>query len=137
MDSPAEEQPLRILVVDDSVMCRKMVSRLLREEGRLDEAIDGHDAVRQVLAAEGARDPYHVLVMDSAMPNQSGPAATEELRAAGYAGVILGLTGNALPEDIEAFVSRGANAVMLKPLDVGVLLKYVADARRRFYPKPT
>ena len=37
-------------------------------------------------------------------------------------GRIVGLTGNALPEDIELFQSNGANHVFIKPLNQDSLL---------------
>jgi len=33
-----------------------------------------------------------------------------------YSGVIIGVTGNALPEDIAKFIAKGANTVLTKPL---------------------
>jgi CheY-like chemotaxis protein len=43
---------------------------------------------------------------------------------------ILGITGNALPEDIDFFVSSGANQVITKPLSKAKLL----DALHHFLP---
>ena len=37
-------------------------------------------------------------------------------------GRIVGLTGNALPEDIEIFMKNGANLVLTKPIDKSLLL---------------
>jgi CheY-like chemotaxis protein len=48
----------------------------------------------------------------------------------GYQGVIIGLTGNALPADVQTFLDKGANVVLLKPLDIGVLKRHVDEARR-------
>jgi signal transduction histidine kinase len=56
----AASRPLRILIVDDSVLCRKMVSRLLKEEGCLDEAADGVEALRSVLRSMQDEAPYHM-----------------------------------------------------------------------------
>jgi CheY-like chemotaxis protein len=123
-------EDLKILVVDDSLLCRKMVSRVLKDEGQLDEAVDGREATTLVLRSMAALEPYHLIVMDSAMPHTSGPVATEELRMQGYQGVIIGLTGNALPADVQTFLDKGANVVLLKPLDIGVLKRHVDEARR-------
>jgi ABC-type sugar transport system substrate-binding protein len=43
------------------------------------------------------------------------------------------VTGNALPADVDSFIARGADAVLLKPLDVDVLKRYISDTRRRVY----
>lgn len=57
----------------------------------------------------------------------SGPEATKTLRAHGYKGVILGVTGNALADDIQHFMSCGADMVLSKPVDPEVLLKAIED----------
>ena len=124
-------QPLKILVVDDSLLCRKMVVRVLKDEGLLHEAVDGKDAISLVLRSMQELAPYHIVLMDSAMPHTTGPAATEELRRRGYKGVIIGLTGNALPADVETFLCKGADAVLLKPLDIQVLHRHIEETRRR------
>ena len=51
-----------------------------------------------------------------------GYEATRELRRAGYTGVIIGVTGNALASDVAAFVKQGVDAVVIKPVDVTKLL---------------
>ena len=44
--------------------------------------------------------------------------------------MLLGITGNALPDDIEYFISCGANHVITKPLTKAKLM----DALHRFLP---
>jgi hypothetical protein len=39
-----------------------------------------------------------------------------------YLGRIIGLTGNALPEDVEIFMKNGVNKVFIKPLNKDMLL---------------
>ena len=52
------------------------------------------------------------------MPRMRGPDATRKIRKLGYRGVIIGVTGNMLDEDIKEFIDCGADAVMPKPFDV-------------------
>jgi len=40
-----------------------------------------------------------------------------------YLGRIIGLTGNALPEDVAFFQSNGANSVYIKPLNKDLFLE--------------
>ena len=68
------------------------------------------------LAAQGRC--VDVILMDSVMPNKDGPTATRELRELGYVGIIIGVTGNALPEDVAYFKSQGVNEVLPKPMDM-------------------
>ena len=67
-----------------------------------------------------------VILMDFVMPNMSGPAATEKIRSEGYEGLIVGVTGNALSEDIDFFIKSGADAVLTKPIDIAQLQEMVA-----------
>ena len=48
----------------------------------------------------------------------NGTEAVLKLRDLGYNGIILGVTGNALPEDVQEFENKGADLVIVKPLDV-------------------
>jgi len=52
-----------------------------------------------------------------------GPQAAEMMRNdLHFQGVILGITGNALPADIAQFLQHGANEVLTKPLTRAKLL---------------
>ena len=62
---------------------------------------------------------YDIIVMDNLMPLMNGQDACAQMRSLGFNGLILGLTGNALPEDVAAYLARGANTVLItKPLVV-------------------
>jgi CheY-like chemotaxis protein len=54
------------------------------------------------------------------MPFMRGPDAASILRKRGFCGIICGVTGNVLKEDLERFLSSGANFVLPKPLDLKV-----------------
>jgi len=44
--------------------------------------------------------------------------ATRRLRAMGFGNLIIGITGNAMEDDVAAFVAAGADSVILKPVSV-------------------
>ena len=48
-----------------------------------------------------------------------------ELRSLGHKGLVLGVTGNVLPSDVEHFMAHGANRVIPKPLKADMLKKIV------------
>ena len=107
---------LRILIVDDSAMNRKMLRRCFTREGYVvTEPEDGEVAVR--LLSDDIR-AFDVVSLDNLMPRMSGPEAAKEMRRMGFRGKIVGVTGNALKEDIDAFISHGVDAVLPKPIDV-------------------
>ena len=64
---------------------------------------------------------YDVILMDYQMPNMDGPTAISMIRALGYTGVILGLTGNVLAIDQDSMVNAGADGVLIKPLEISIL----------------
>lgn len=51
------------------------------------------------------------------MPVMDGTTAAREIRRLGYNGTILGVTGNAVAEDVRNFELAGADIVIIKPLD--------------------
>jgi len=113
---------LRVLVVDDAALNRKMLRNLLRTRCDLiHEAGDGVEAVERVAEALLYRRAYHVVLMDNLMPNKCGPAAAAEMRAMGYKGMIVGVTGCASPHEVQLFQSHGADCVLQKPLQVDVV----------------
>jgi len=62
--------------------------------------------------------PFDVILMDSVMPNMDGPTAANHIRALGYAGIMVAVTGNTLPEDVSHFKSQGVDEVLFKPLNI-------------------
>jgi CheY-like chemotaxis protein len=115
-------KPLNILIVDDSSSTRKMLSRYLRMSKvclNPEEAYDGINAVEKV--KEKDIDFYDVILMDYIMPNLEGPPATEQIRALGYQGLVIGLTGQVQPEELHLFFTCGANEVFAKPVNIAKL----------------
>jgi CheY-like chemotaxis protein len=114
---------LHILIVDDVMSCRKMLCRFLSTENvTTEEAKNGHDAIMKVNESIARGHPFDSIFMDSSMPVMSGPVAVSHLRANGFSGKIYGVTGNALPEDVDDFLMRGVDAVKIKPVTKHVLL---------------
>jgi CheY-like chemotaxis protein len=82
----------------------------------ISEAEDGLDAVNQVRLSMNQNLPFDAILMDYMMPNMNGGEAAKEMRKLGYKGLIIGITGNALPEDRLKYKNEGADEVLLKPL---------------------
>jgi CheY-like chemotaxis protein len=85
---------LRILIVDDVKLCRKMLMRLLqREDCICVEAADGEEAILKIDESRDRGMPIHGVFMDALMPGMGGPAAVKLLREGGFRIPIYGLTG--------------------------------------------
>ena len=67
-----------------------------------------------------------VILIDYMMTNLNGPEAVKKMREEmGFAGMVVGVTGNALPDDLAYFKAHGANCVITKPLTNAKLMKAV------------
>ena len=111
----------RVLIVDDTFMNRKMLRRVLGSRFEyFDEAENGQVAVEMVKErmADNSQSKYDVITMDYQMPVMDGVTATRLIRELSFDGIIIAVTGNGLEDDILTFKSSGANAVLMKPLDV-------------------
>lgn len=107
------------LVVDDSTMTRKMLVKSI--SNYFDIILQGSDGVEAVNIIKSQFELGtipNVVFLDSIMPNMSGIDACREIRALGYTGVIIAVTGNVLPSDIEEFLSAGADKLVPKPFKI-------------------
>ena len=117
VNDPSATLLYHVLVVDDSLMNRKMLASLLKSVGHTcDQAVDGLKAIEAVRAKLDAGLRYDAILMDFVMPNMEGPTATAEIRAMGVDWPIFGLTGNGMESDIQTFLKAGANDVFVKPM---------------------
>jgi CheY-like chemotaxis protein len=119
------DAPLHVLVVDDAISNRKLVCRLLQSKGFIcHQADNGQECVNMMLAG-GHHHSFDLILMDYEMPIMNGPSAARKLREMKSEILIIGLTGNVLPEDKEYFLEHGANAVLTKPVDLNELLECI------------
>eukprot|EP00607_Mallomonas_marina_P007586 CAMPEP_0182418402 /NCGR_PEP_ID=MMETSP1167-20130531/2846_1 /TAXON_ID=2988 /ORGANISM="Mallomonas Sp, Strain CCMP3275" /LENGTH=613 /DNA_ID=CAMNT_0024592597 /DNA_START=164 /DNA_END=2005 /DNA_ORIENTATION=- len=128
---------LHALMVDDSAMARKMLRRVVAEKfATIKEAEDGEVAVSMVIQAMAREAPLDIIFMDYQMPKMDGPTATKAIRGLGFTGLILGVTGNALPEDIANFIAHGADQVLTKPFDIEVLESIFLNVKAKTARRP-
>ncbi|MGB0722398.1 MAG: response regulator [Gammaproteobacteria bacterium] len=105
---------MRVLIVDDSGVTRKMVARALRQAGlELDvvhEAGDGLEGL-EVLG----RETVDLVISDWNMPNMDGPGFVRALRKSSQVPVVM-VTTEASAAKIEETRAMGANGHIAKPL---------------------
>jgi two-component system chemotaxis response regulator CheY len=115
---------MRILIAEDDLTCRLLLSELLSGHGRCDAVVDGVEAVEAVRQALESDKPYDLICLDIGMPNLDGHGALKKIRA--------------LEEKVERFVgARGARIVMVTsattPQDVVAAFREQCDG---YLPKP-
>ena len=115
--------PWRFLIVDDHPVNRLLARQVLQNawpQSQIVEVSDGQQAVDTL-----CQQPFDLVLMDMVMPVMDGIVATRTIRAQGSAAVrdvlILGLTANVNPVDLDAFRQEGLDDVMLKPFEPDLL----------------
>ena len=112
--SPEESIPDSILVVDDERDIRNLVSEFLSERGyRVRTAPDGAGALAMV-----REELPQFIIADMYMPGMTGLELVRTLRAHGYEGGVLGLTGSREEALLQGLLDLGAVDVMGKPVDL-------------------
>jgi two-component system chemotaxis response regulator CheY len=119
----AEDQPKRVLVIDDASLVRLYYRSALEGAGFfVGEALNGIEALEHLLAA-----PYDLLVVDVNMPQMDGLTFLKALRGKSLpmaAIPALVTTTETDPLRVAAARSAGANFYIVKPLSQETLVQY-------------
>lgn len=146
---------MSVLVVDDDLVTRKLMQRMLVRLGCVVETAENGQAALVALgaiatpASDGSSlgpilerpdtrsdERFDVIFLDNQMPLLSGINAVAKLREWGRADFVVGVTGNALLEDQEEYIAAGVDHVLTKPVNEHALRRMLvlADARRKSKP---
>lgn len=117
---------VRILVVDDNDINRQVAAAALEREGATIVLADGGKAALSALAGDGGA--FDAVLMDLHMPEVDGLTATRSIRAdPRHAQLpIIGLTANAMREDLDACRAAGMADVVVKPFELETLYGAIA-----------
>jgi len=119
-DPAAGSKDLRILLVDDNAINRKVGSKILKRMGYAPTIVSsGAEAIR---ACEDAR--FDLVLMDIEMPEMDGITAANRIRellSAEDVPFIAALTANAISSEREAYLRAGMDGYLSKPIDIEAL----------------
>ncbi len=124
--------PAKILVVDDDVRLRDLLTRYLHEQGFQVTALpDARDLDRKL-----QRDPPHLVVLDLMLPGEDGLSICRRLRGAGETVPIIMLTAKG--EDVDRIVGleMGADDYLPKPFNPRELVARISAVLRRHAAHP-
>jgi DNA-binding response OmpR family regulator len=117
----------RILVVDDDVRLRDLLTRYLAEQGFEVRAIpDARDLDKRL-----QRDPPHLLVLDLMLPGEDGLAVCRRLRGSGENVPIIMLTAKGEEVDRIVGLEMGADDYLPKPFNPRELVARIHAVLRR------
>ena len=117
----AAQYPLKLLVVDDNAVNRKVAEAILTRFGyRIELAEDGQQAADRVVRTRAAGEPFDIVFMDVQMPVLDGLEATRIIKSAHGASspVIIAMTAAASIEDRTRCFQAGMDDYASKPINV-------------------
>jgi diguanylate cyclase (GGDEF)-like protein len=127
-NTAAEQEPLRILVVEDVAVQRRMLARVLSNMGhRVETAENGGEALVRILPGE-----FDVLITDWEMTPMNGPTLCQAVRGANldrYMFIIM-LTSHDSLNDLVAGIRSGADVYLRKPANSLELQAHLMAGRR-------
>jgi signal transduction histidine kinase/CheY-like chemotaxis protein len=121
---------VRILVVDDNAINRKVAEGLLHRYGiTVDSVPGGQEAVAKIMGKE-----YDIVFMDHMMPGMDGLDTTRAIREMGSPYdklTIIALTANAVSGVQEQFLEAGMNDFLSKP----IIIKELQNILKKHLPE--
>jgi len=106
---------LKVLVVDDNDINLRLAEIILKKNNfDVTTICSGEDSIELV-----KHNNYDLIFMDLHMPGLDGYEATKQIRLhnnSGHRPVIIALTANAMPQEIDKIESCGMDDVLIKPI---------------------
>jgi CheY-like chemotaxis protein len=128
---PKATRNLRVLLVEDNAVNRKLVSCLLRNWGHT--VVVAHNGLEALAAAQNSSlSEFDLILMDMQMPEMDGIETTAAIRE--YEGLtgghvpIIAVTAHAMSGDRERCLDAGMDGYLSKPIQIQEL----HDLMRRF-----
>src|SRR5499427_2177727 len=117
----------KILVIDDDVRLRDLLSRYLTEQGfQVTVLPDARDLDKKL-----QRDPPHLIVLDLMLPGEDGLAVCRRIRGAGETVPIIMLTAKGEEVDRIVGLEMGADDYLPKPFNPRELVARIHAVLRR------
>ncbi|MGA8258366.1 MAG: response regulator transcription factor [Nocardioides sp.] len=135
VDGAGQEEPIRVLVVDDQELFRRGLTMLLAVEPGLEVVGEAGDGVEGAALAESAAPD--VVLLDVRMPKKSGIEACLSIKEAVPSAKIIMLTVSDEEADLYEAVKSGASGYLLKDSsieEVAQAIRVVAEGQSLISP---
>ncbi len=123
-------QTISVLVIEDEIFIRNMISLHLSEKGWLVNTADNGKEGYQCLKAH----PAQVILCDIMMPREDGLSFCRRIRAEGNKTPILFLSSKSQSESVTEGLAAGADDYLVKPFDLEELSARLAKLAERRHP---
>ena len=111
----------QILIVDDSLFQRRIISAPLKTEGfEVMEAVNGKEGLEKIIV-----EKPDLILLDILMPEKNGFEVLKELKAAQNKIPVIMLTSDVQDTTREECLSLGAQAFVNKPVKAGDLIPVI------------
>ncbi len=116
---------MKILVVDDELVSRRKLEKILSSQGECNSAMNGEEALSAFELSCGENEPYDLICMDLLMPGMTGEEAVIKIREhekmIGIAGTkevkIIIITGVNDVRSVMKLLKEGATSYIVKPIN--------------------
>lgn len=116
---------MKILLAEDDLISRKVISKMLGKYGECDITVDGMEALDAFLLALKEKNPYDLICLDIMMPKVDGVRVLKTIRAlekqqnipSGKKAKVIMTTALSDKEYVNKAFEIGCEAYATKPLD--------------------
>ena len=136
MNAATARTARRVLLVEDNEADVRLTREALREAGdtvRLSSVADGEQALAYLRRNDGYADAPRpdLMLLDLNLPRKNGLEVLEEMRADPdlVALPVIMLTSSRAASDVAACYARGANAYVVKPLELDEFMDLIGAIR--------
>lgn len=116
---------IRILIVEDDFIARRVLKDILSPYGDCDIVVDGEEAIQAFRLAWEEKEPYDLICLDIMMPKLDGQETLKQIRemekeigiqGSGEVKVIMVTALDDPKNVVEAYYRGGATSYIVKPI---------------------
>ena len=121
---------MKILIAEEDLTSRKIMSKIFSEFGDCDLVINGLEAIDAFLLGHKDNEPYDLICLDLMMPKVDGIKALKTIRDLEKQdklkpSKIIMVTALDEKEVVEDAFNKGADAYATKPVDIDKLIEVI------------